>query len=189
MGLRDLGRLLAAGFSSGQANALQDQVTGIGASSPPSAGGGSLNPTGNIFSFAGSAGNGADTTEDTLATFALPAKALDVAGRGVYIYAFGTYANNTNTKAAKLYFGGTSQAVATGNNVSWAIEAIVMKSASNVQQINFQPVQGTTHGGTVTAAGSETDTAAITIKLTGTDSTSATANSIVLNGMFVNFMN
>lgn len=189
MGLRDIGRLMAAGLSGGEANAIQDQATGVGGSAPPSLGGGSLNPNGNIFSFFGSVGNGADTTEDTLKTFSLPANALDAVGRAIYIYAWGSYANNTNTKAAKLYFGSETVAAATGNNVGWALEMVVGKSGANAQQINGQLVTGTTHGGTTTQSGAETDTAAITIKVTGQDSTSANANAIVLNGLYINYMN
>lgn len=191
MGLASKDQLMAGvGFSAGQAQALEDQLTRVGAlATLPSAGGPTFGPNGNIFTFFGAAGNGADTTEDILKSFSLPANSLDTTNRCIYIYAWGTYANNTNTKAAKLYFGSTSIAAATGNNTSWALEMVIGKSAANAQRINSQNITGTTHGGTTTATGSETDTAAITIKVTGQDSTSATANAIVLNGMFVNFMN
>ncbi len=189
MGLLNKDLLLHVGIPALEAATLEDQLCGVGSSTPPSGGGASLNPNGNIFVFAGSVGNGADTTEDVLKSFSLPANALDVVGRAVYIYAWGTYANNTNTKAAKLYFGATSIAAASGNNTSWALEMVVIKSAANAQKINSQNITGTTHGGTTSAAGAETDTAAITIKVTGQDTTSANANAIVLNGLYVNFMN
>lgn len=189
MGLLDKGRLMAAGLSALVAKEIEDQTCAVGNSSPPSAGGISTNPNGNIFSFAGSVGNGADTTEDTLKTFALPANALDVAGRGIHVYAWGTYANNTNTKAAKLYFGSEIVTAASGNNVSWSLEMWAIKSGANTQQISGQPITGTSHGGIANQSGAEADTAAITIKVTAQDSTSATANAIVLNGMFVEFMN
>lgn len=190
MGLLSKDRLMAGvGFSAVEVKSLEDQVCAVGNSTPPSAGGISTNPNGNIFSFFGAAGNGADTTEDTLATFSLPANSLDAVGRIVHIYAFGTFANNTNTKHAKVYFGSEVLSAATGNNVSWSLEMWVGKSASNVQKISGQPISGTTHGGVQNQAGAETDSAAITIKCTGQDSTSATANAIVLNGMFVEFMN
>lgn len=174
------------------ANTVEDQLFGVGNSTPPNAGGATFGSNGNVFTFYSQTGvgNGADTTEDTLKTFSLPANSLDVVGRSVYIYAWGSYANNTNTKAAKLYFGSTSIAAATGNNVGWALEMIVGKSAANKQVISSQNITSTTHGGvTNSAAAAETDTAAITIKVTGQDSTSANANAIVLNGMYINFFN
>lgn len=190
MGLNKDRLMAGVGFSAGQAFALEDVETGLGnLAVRPSGGGSSMNPTGNIFTFFGSVGNGADTTEDTLKSFALPANALDVVGRGVYIYAWGSYANNTNTKAAKLYFGSETIVGTSGQNVGWALEMVVGKSAANVQQVNAQAVVGTSHGGTTTQAGAETDTAAITIKVTGQDTTSANANAIVLNGIFIQFMN
>lgn len=191
MGLNNPDRLLNAGLSAETALALQDQATGLGnLATQPSGGGTSLTTTGNIFEFFGSVGNGADTTEDTLKTFSLPANALDQINRGVYIYAWGSYGNTPGTKAAKLYFGSTSLAAATGQNTGWALEFVIGKSAANTQQISGQQIVGTVHGGvTNTANASNTDTAAIVIKLTGQNSTSANANTIVLNGMYVQFMN
>lgn len=183
-------RLMAGvGFSAGEVRALEDQICAVGNSTPPSAGGASTNPNGNCFTFVGAAGNGADTTEDTLASFTLPANSFDQVGRGVHVYAFGSFASNTNTKHAKLYFGSEVLSTGTGNNVSWSLEIWSLKSAANVQKLSGQPIVGTTHGGVNNQAGAETDTAPIVIKVTGQDSTSANANSIVLNGMFIEFMN
>lgn len=189
MGLIDKGRLMAAGLPALAAKEIEDQTCAVGNSTPPSAGGASTSPNGNVFAFVGSVGNGADTTEDTLKSFALPANALDIAGRGVHIYAWGSFANNTNTKHAKLYFGSEVLSTGSGNNVSWSLEMWAMKSASNAQRLSGQPIVGTTHGGVNNQTGAETDTAAITIKVTGQDSTSANASAIVLNGMFIEFMN
>lgn len=191
MGLNNPDRLVNAGVPAETVLALQDQMTGIGnLATQPSGGGQSMTTMGNIFEFYGSVGNGADTTEDTLKTFSLAANSMDQANRGVYIYAWGSYANTPGTKAAKLYFGSTSIAAATGQNNSWALEMMIGKSAANTQQISAQNITGTTHGGvTNTANASNTDTAAIVIKVTGQNSTSANANTIVLNGMFVQFNN
>jgi hypothetical protein len=191
MGFNNPDRLINAALPAETVLALQDQATGLGnLATQPSGGGTSMTTTGNCFEFAGSQGNGADTTEDTLATFTLPANALDQAKRGVYIYAWGSYANTPGTKAAKLYFGSTSLAAATGQNLGWALEFAVLKSAANTQQISGQNIVGTVHGGvTNTANASNTDTAGIVIKVTGQNSTSSNANTIVLNGMYVQFMN
>lgn len=192
MGLLSKDRLMSGvGFSAGQAQALEDNLCGVGNSTPASGGGVSLNPQGTVFAFASQTGvgNGADTTEDTLKTFSLPANAFDVANRGVQITAFGKYANNTNTKAVKVYFGATAVSVGTDNNTNWWAEVYVYKTASNAQIICGLTQHGTTVGAPSIANGSETDTAAITIKVTGQDSTSATANAIVLNGLFIEFLN
>lgn len=152
-------------------------------------GSGTFGASGNIFTYASGTGvgNGADTTEDVLKSFALPANSLDAVGRALWIYAFGSYANDTDTKAAKLYFGTSiTLAAATGQNLGWALELLVMKTGANTQIANGQTIVGTTHGGTtLPLAGTETDTAAITIKVTGHDSTAATANAIVLNGLMI----
>ena len=191
MAFNRLDSLVNTGMPATQALALQDQETGLGSvATPPSQGGGSINPSGNSFEFFGSAGNGADTTEDTLKSYSLPANALDAVGRSVYIYAWGSYGNTPGTKAAKLYFGSTSIAAATGQNVGWALEMVVGKSGASVQQISAQNITGTAHGGvTNTANAANTDTAAVLIKVTGQNSSSSNANTIVLNGMYVTYSN
>jgi hypothetical protein len=191
MALNNPDRLVNAGLAAETVLALQDQLTQLGNATPPSAGGQSLNTSGNCFETypATVVGNGADTTEDTLATYSLPANALDKANRGIFIYAWGTYANNTNTKAANLYFGSEKITAATGNNTNWALEMTVGKVAANSQVMSMQNITGSTHGGVNNTTGAETDTAAIVIKVTGQNSTSATANSIVLKGMYVTFNN
>ena len=184
--------LMKAGIAANAVRIVEDELCAVGNAARASGGGSSLNPTGNIFNYLSTTGtgNGADTTEDTLQTTTLPASALDSVGRGIWMYAWGSYANNTNTKAAKLYFGTTNIAAATGNNTGWALEMIVMKAGASTQVISAQNITGSTHGGVTNSTSSAaTDTAAITLKVTGQNSTSATANSIVLNGWFVCFMN
>ncbi len=196
MGLNNPDRLVNAGIPAETTLAIQDQVTGLGnLATQPSGGGTSMTTTGNIFEFFNQTGvgNGADTTEDTLKSFTLPANALDAAGRGVFIYAWGKYSADLNTKTAKLYFGASSvsaQTAAAAGNTAWALEMVVGKAAANQQVISAQSIVGTAHGGvTNSTAGVDTDTAGIVIKLTGQDSTSAAANRIVLNGMYIQFMN
>lgn len=190
MGLSKDQLMAGVGFSAGQASALEDQLTKIGNATPPSAGGSSLNTEGNIFTFFGQVGNGADTTEDLLKSFNLPANALDSVGRSINIYAWGSYGANTNSKTVKMYFGAsTVTSTQTLNGGGWALEMMVGKSASNVQRISGQIIAGTSHGGCTTGTGAETDTAAITIKVTGQDTTSANANAVVLQGLVVNYMN
>lgn len=142
-------------------------------------------PQGNIFTFGGSVGNGADTTEDTLATYSMPANTLNAIGRGLFIYAWGSMTAVAN-KTGKLYFGAStvSTGLISATSESWSLEMVVLKSAANVQQISAQLINAATHGGVTNSAGSETDTAAIVIKVTGQNSAS-TANGIVCNGLIV----
>ena len=150
--------------------------------------GAAMGPQGNLFKFAGAQGNGADTSEDVLSTFSLPANSLDVVGRALWLYAFGTM-TATGTKTGRLYFG--SELVSTGGIVataeSWALEMLVIKSGASAQVISSQLVNGGTHGGVANQTGAETDTAAIAIKVTGQNS-AATANGIVLEGFMITAM-
>lgn len=129
------------------------------------------------------------TAEVTLDTFSLPASSLDVPGRGISIVAYGTFANNTHAKTAKLYFGTSVTQVVTGNTaavVPWIIEALVLKDAASSQAVSLQTINGTTHGGCVYTSGSEPDTAAITIKVTGQTGTAGT--DVTLNGWIIQGM-
>jgi hypothetical protein len=188
-------RLVNAGLPAETVLALQDQATGLGnLATQPSGGGSSLNPSGNVFEYFNQTGvgNGADTTEDTVKTFSLPANAFDAVGRSCYIYAWGSYHADANVKTAKLYFGATSisAAASAAGNTAWALEMVVGKAGSSLQVISSQSIVGTSHGGvTNSATATETDTAGIVIKLTCQTATSAVANRVVLNGMFVTFSN
>ncbi|HZT90288.1 MAG TPA: hypothetical protein VFA12_20275 [Stellaceae bacterium] len=150
--------------------------------------GATFGASGNIYSKLSAAGlgNGNDTTEDTLDSFSLPANSLDVVGRMLYIYAWGMLANNAHSKTAKLYFGSevVSTGAQTGANVGWALEMVIAKAGANSQVISGQLITGATHGGVVNQSGTETDTSAITLKVTGQTGTAA-ANDVTLNGWYV----
>lgn len=141
------------------------------------------------FSVAG-VGNGADTTEDTLFTYSLPAGALANVGNEIDIVAWGSVAATSATKTVKLYFGAsiTQTAVYTTTQTgAWFIQMKVYKQAASVQMaITEVDSLGATTTRTITVnnAGSETDTAAITIKVTG-QSSAATANLVLCNGFTV----
>jgi hypothetical protein len=137
-------------------------------------------------------GNGNDTTEDTLTTFSLPASSLDVAGRTLQITASGSLANNAHSKTARLYFGSSitsTTGAQTGANVGWQLQLQVQKIASNSQIGFYSPIVGTTHGGiSLPLTGTETDTSAITIKVTGQTGTAA-ANDVMLNSLVIEALN
>jgi hypothetical protein len=137
-------------------------------------------------------GNGNDTTEDTLNTFSLPAGSLDVAGRTLQLTAAGSFANNAHSKTAKLYFGTSivaTTAAQTGANIGWQLILQVQKVASNSQLGFYSPIVGTTHGGiSLPLSGTENDTNAITIKVTGQTGT-ASASDVVLSSLLIEALN
>lgn len=151
--------------------------------------------TGNVnkqLSVAG-VGNGADTSEDTLFTYTLPANSLAVVGSEVNILAWGSVAATSATKTVKVYFGAISQSVpyTTTQTGAWAVNMTVIKQASNVQMaITEVDALGATTVRTITVTtnGAETDTAGIVIKVTGTSSV-GTANLILANGLVVSGAN
>jgi hypothetical protein len=136
-------------------------------------------------------GNGADTTEDILQSFTLPAGALATVGQKIKIKACGTYGANADNKTIKVCFG--AQIYNTGiiaqSGTAWGIELEVWKTGPSTQAYYTSGLYcGSslvgTGGGTLT----QTDTGAITIKITGQAGT-ANANDIVCSGMFVEFCN
>lgn len=149
--------------------------------------------SGNIYEYLANpgTGNGNDTTEDTLGSFTLPPNSFDQAGRMLWLYAFGSFANNAHSKTAKLYFGALalSSGAITTANIGWALELLVCKTGAGTQIAQGQIINGTTHGGvTLPLAGSETDTAGILIKATGQTGTAA-AGDVILNGLIVGAAN
>lgn len=133
------------------------------------------------------AGTAANTDEQTLYAFSLPASTLGVNGRGVRIRAFGTVAANGNTKTVKLKFGSTIIATraAADNGQTWTITADVIRTSATAQL---------GHGWLVNTGGSvanqsittpaETLSGAVTISLTGQSGT-GTASDVVFRGAYV----
>jgi len=135
-------------------------------------------------------GTGADTTEDTLQTFTLPANTLDANGRCVRIRAWGTYGATATNKTIRLYFGVAiynSTALAQ-NGTSWILEAEVYKTGSNTQTSWATILAGNSDPGAQVNTPNQTDSSGIVIKVTGQNGT-ANANDIVCNGMSVLMIN
>ena len=134
-----------------------------------------------------STGTGADTTEDTLATFSLPAASLSSYGDTLRIRAYGTCAANANNKTMKLYFGSeviTTPTAAT-NAKNWSLELVVTNSGSNTQVVIGNGLVDTTAVTPYFATGAENvNTATVTIKCTGTNGTSS-AGDVTLKGFIV----
>lgn len=135
-------------------------------------------------------GNGADTTEDVLQTFSFPANTFDAVGRCVRIDAYGSFAANADTKTVRLYFGVLAY-TSTGLTVSglgWNAWSIICKTGSNTQSAIGSGTMGNTVPSTNSTNPNQTDTSAITIKVTGQAGT-ANANDIVAQGMLVTMLN
>ncbi len=115
-----------------------------------------------------------------------------MAGRTLQITASGALANNAHSKTARLYFGASIVATTgaqTGANVGWQLILQVQKVASNSQLGFYSPIVGATHGGiSLPLSGTETDTSAIAIKVTGQTGTAA-AGDVVLNSLVIEALN
>lgn len=154
-------------------------------------------------------GNGADTTDDVLFTYALPASALDASGRQVTITAAGKFAANANNKRVKVWWGTTTQTVGaavaggtviadsgvvTTNAGGWSASVQVSKygaSGSNTQlATNAQVVTGATNLGTaVPVALTANESGVINITVTGSSSTTGAANDVLGQLLDVAFNN
>jgi hypothetical protein len=157
------------------------------------------------------AGNNADTADDVLASYTLPASSFDLAGRGLCITAQGSTGTTTNNKRVKLWFNATiSAGVVTGgsviadtgpwvnatapnNNVGWQLMAIVVKygaAGSNTQYAQGTAILGTIHGGIgLPVFPTAVEPGAIVIALTGSSYTTGAANDVVANWFQVDAMN
>lgn len=126
--------------------------------------------------------------ETTLASFSLPASTLDVVGRGVQITVWGSATFASGTAVAKVYFGsvGTTVGTLATTNPFWA-QLTIYKDAASSQNGTFQSIVNTAHKGMVALSQTETDTAAIVLKVTGNQS--AIASAIVVNGFVVQGFN
>ncbi len=197
------------GFLTGPINGFVDRMKGkglsssafltqIGKSAALAVGGG------NIYSGLTQVGNGADTTADTLYSVSLPANIFDVVGRCITLQIFGSVALTSATKTIGFVFGvgSITQSIVSYTTINggyWQTFIQLFKTGSNTQSALFQAdASGTTatllgvaSAGrqlVVSTAGTETDTAAITMKITGQSSV-ATANLCLCNGFIVDAYN
>ena len=157
------------------------------------------------------AGNNADTADDVLASYTLPASSLDVPGRGLRITAQGNTGATANDRRIKLWVNATISAGAvdggsviadTGpwvsgtmpnNNVGWQLTANVFKygpANSNTQYAQGTVILGAIHGGIgLPVFPTAVESGAIVIALTGSSYTTGEANDVVATWFEVNAMN
>jgi hypothetical protein len=157
------------------------------------------------------AGNQPDTTDDVLASFALPAASFDAADRGLCITAQGSTGPTDNDKRVKLWFDATisggsvtggSVVADTGawvngttpnNNVGWQLMAKIFKygaAGSNTQYAQGTAILGGIHGGTGSPVfPTAIESGAIVIAVSGASYTSGVADDVVVNCFEVHVMN
>lgn len=134
------------------------------------------------------------TVETDLLTYALAAAKLATTGAGVYVRAWGTTTSNANTKTLKVYFGTTAHisiALTASQAGRWVVDMYVFRTGASTQDVHAELRETTaslaaSKGANVIATDTQTDTAAITIKVTGTSGTAST--DINCEGMIVQFL-
>lgn len=126
--------------------------------------------------------------ETTIVSFSLPAKTLDVVGRGILITVWGTSTFASGTSVVKVYFGsvGTTVGTLATTNAFYA-ELYAFKTGSSTQTGVFNTTANTTSAAPLVLTQTESDTAAILIKVTG--NTSAVASAVAINGFIVTAFN
>lgn len=135
-------------------------------------------------------GTGADTTEDNLMTYALPADTLSVNRMGVRVTAMGTGVNTADATTVRAYFGSTAVAskVLTASQAnSWKVVFEVFRTGAATQIASGFVANGGTATDIAQASSlpSATLSGAVTIKLTGQRASSSVADSVAQYFMLV----
>lgn len=131
--------------------------------------------------------------EDDLMTYALAASKVVNTGAGIRVRAWGTSANNANAKTLKAYFGSAaviSQSLTASIAGRWYAEYTAIRTGLSAQDVAGRVSEGLVTLGTgkfsqEIGTATQTETGALTIKLTGT---ATTDNDIVQEGMTVEFL-
>ena len=124
-------------------------------------------------------------------TYSLPANTLANDGESIRITATGYFAANGDTKRVKVYFGATQlvSVATTSSGTGWSLTATCSRTSATAQVGHGAIWYGTsvtTLNGAITPA--ETLTGAVTVKIGVKDDTAATANSIVVNSVRVEYL-
>ena len=126
-------------------------------------------------------GTPANTTETTLATYTMPASTLVTDGQMIRIHAYGSIANNANSKTIRIKFGGTTIATENTSDASkdsWAIDCVVIRTGAATQKAMYFVTSDVTLNGPVPTSPTETLSGAVTIVVTGQNG-AASASDIV----------
>jgi hypothetical protein len=138
----------------------------------------------------GTASVNTGTGETDLATYTLPANAINGGGKGVRITAYGSTVNNANAKDIKVYFAGTvigTLTFTTSQINAWRADGEVLLDSGTTHRAITQFIQGGTTKQTECFSGNVTNTTsdAAIIKVTGTG---GATSDVVLRGMIVEFI-
>ncbi len=151
---------------------------------------------GMIYSNATPGGTAADTTEDTMQTYTLPASSFNVNGQCIRIHATGTCVSTANALTLRVYFGSTvihTITLTASLAGLWVVDATAWRVASNSQwcdsasQKSLTASSYTPEMNSITNA--QTDTSTIVIKITGQEATTGTLNSITCKSISIWFSN
>lgn len=134
------------------------------------------------------------TGETDLATYSLPAGALNADGDIVRISVYGSFANNANLKTVKIYFGSTviSTPISAANNTGTFQAIFFVARTGAATQFSWGRsgiTNGTNENGNlnVSTTPAETLSGAVTIKVTGQSNTAS--NDVLLKAFVVEILN
>jgi hypothetical protein len=138
----------------------------------------------------------ADTNEDTLHTYTLPANSLAVNGQSVRVTMWGTFANNAHNKTVRVYFGATAFAFpATALAVAahtWTVDMVVTRLTATTQaaKARYQDTSGVSEVVAVNLVASPAETLSgnIVIRNTGQITATPTAGDIIATATVVELM-
>jgi len=153
-------------------------------------GSGTMLPMGVVHTITASAGTGTGTSEQTLHSYSLPANSLDAAGRNLRVNACFKHAANTDSVTSKLYFGSevvSDGGVAISGSIT-CLQMVVLKTGSSAQNVIQSGRANASLLADAYTAATETDTAPILIRATGTDGTSAAGDDTLVS-FTVEYMN
>lgn len=128
-------------------------------------------------------GTGADTTEDNLMTYVLPAATLSADGMGVRVTAMGVGVSTADVTTLRVYFGSANVGakILTASQINtWRVVFEVFRTGAATQVAGGIIGNGGSVNSTTTFGDLPTQTLSsnITIKLTGQRASSSVANSI-----------
>jgi hypothetical protein len=132
------------------------------------------------------AATAANTDETDLWTYSLPANTLSVDGKGLRLTIWGTTGATANNKTLKVYFGATTvlnQTTAV-NAQRWRLDVTILRTAAATEEVLAGGIAQTSIFAQALTSGSIDLTAAVTIRMTGTNGTAA-ANDITFRGAVV----
>ena len=151
-----------------------------------------LASTGQVYSNATTVATAANTTETTLASFAMGSAIGDADGDVLEVYAYGSFGATANNKSVRLRFGATlgtatqlciNTTTAAPNGINWVVKAKLFRTGAAAQkgqaEILFSGIASELDNFTATETWSTS-----TIFLSGQNGTAA-ANDIVLEGFEV----